>query len=122
MGLETMEVNYSCFFMLPSFKGNPPGTFYFSLFLLLSPSAPAVWVVSLIIKTDEFTTNNPQVGVISKLSAQRCLVRAGMLALNVSPDIPGPLAWLPRPGPHEQEGRTVVLNSPFKYKESRLDI
>lgn len=79
-------------------------------------------MVSLILKNDEFTTNNLQVGVISKLSAQRCLVRAGMLALKVSLDIPGPLAWLPRPGPHRQEGITVVLNSPFNYKEPRLDI
>lgn len=80
MELETMEVNYSCFLMLPSFKGSPPGTFYFSLFLPLSPSAPTAWVVSLILKNDEFTTNNPPVGGISKLSAGRCLVRAGMLA------------------------------------------
>lgn len=50
----------------------------------LPPSAPAVWVVSLILKkNDEFTTNNPQVGVISNLSTLRFLVRSGVLTGKV---------------------------------------
>ena len=43
-----------------------------------------MWVVSLILKkNDEFTTNNPQVGVISNLSTLRFLVRSGVLTGKV---------------------------------------
>ena len=31
-----MGVNYRCFFLLQSFKGNPPGAFYSFLFLPLN--------------------------------------------------------------------------------------
>lgn len=77
IGVETMGVNSSCFFMLPAFKGNPPGTFYFFLYLPLSPSAPAAWVVFLILKNDELTPSDPQVGALSDVSTWRGLVRAG---------------------------------------------
>lgn len=77
-----MGVNYRCLFLLPSFKGNPPGTFYSFPFLPPSWSAPAAWVVSLILKNEEFATNNPQVEVISYLSTLRA--GSGMLAQKES--------------------------------------
>lgn len=60
-----------------------------ALFILFcfSPFSSAAWVVSLILKNDEFTTDNPQVGVTSNLSTLRFLVRTGMLARKVSPGI-----------------------------------
>lgn len=74
--------------MLRSFKGTPPpGTFYASLFLLLSPTKCSCSVGGLpTLKNDEFTASNPQVGVLNNLSAGRCLLRAGMPAWKVSPD------------------------------------
>ena len=99
-----MGVNYRCFFLLRSFKGNPPGAFYSFLFLPLN--SQAAWVVSLSLKNDEFTTNNPQVGVNQQfIYSKRFLLRTGMLAWKVNRGIPEPLAHLPSPHPHRWEGR-----------------